>query len=154
MDAPKSENQSNDSQAEDRRSTRIRAQIPLRVTSMDAHAPFSEACHTLVVNIQGCGVRLSRPLRPGQEVCLDELPTGKTVTARVANSVPLGSGGKWLVGIELDHPDNIWGIQPAPADWGPEAGAPTASETITPEKSAEWPYRRFSSRGEFHPGKR
>ena len=88
-----------------RRSTRIRAQIPLRVTALDATAPFSESGHTLVINSQGCGVRLSRPLKPGTEVFLDELPTGKRVTARVANCVPLGAGSKyWLVGIALDQP--------------------------------------------------
>ena len=102
-----------------RRSTRIRAQIPLRVTAFDATAPFSESGHTLVINSQGCGVRLSRPLKPGAEVFLDELPTGKRVTARVANCVPLGAGSNyWLVGIALDQPGNIWGIHPAPEDWG------------------------------------
>ena len=60
-----------------RRSTRVRAQIPLRVTSLDTTSPFSESGHTLVVNTQGCGVRLSRPLQAGTDVFLDELPTGK-----------------------------------------------------------------------------
>ena len=45
-----------------RRSTRIRAQIPLRITSLDPAVTFSEAGHTLVLNTQGCGVRLSRAL--------------------------------------------------------------------------------------------
>jgi hypothetical protein len=36
-----------------RRSTRIRAQLPLRVTSLDPALQFSEHCHTLVVNVQG-----------------------------------------------------------------------------------------------------
>ena len=60
-----------------RRSTRIRAQIPLRVTSLDPATPFSESGHTLVVNTQGCGVRLSRALEPGLAVSLDDLPAGK-----------------------------------------------------------------------------
>ena len=139
-----------------RRSTRIRAQIPLRVTALDATAPFSETGHTLVINSQGCGVRLSRPLKPGTEIFLDELPTGKRVTARVANSVPLGPGSKcWVVGIALDHPSNIWGIHPAPEDWDSEAvvAAPATAQTA-PAKTGEWPYRQFSNRGEFHPGRR
>src|SRR5436190_341721 len=37
----------------ERRSTRIRAQIPLRVTSLDPAIQFSEQCHTLVVNTEG-----------------------------------------------------------------------------------------------------
>jgi hypothetical protein len=139
-----------------RRSTRIRAQIPLRVTCLDAANPFSEAGHTLVINTQGCGVRLTRPLKPGTEVFLDELPTGTRATARVANCVPLGAGSQcWVVGIALDEPGNIWGLHPAPADWGSEpAAAVTAATEGTPAKSGEWPYRQFSNRGEFHPGRR
>ena len=140
-----------------RRSTRIRAQIPLRVTAFDATAPFSESGHTLVINSQGCGVRLSRPLKPGAEVFLDELPTGKRVTARVANCVPLGAAASkyWVVGIALDQPGNIWGIHPAPEDWDSEnITAAPATVPATTDKAGEWPYRQFSNRGEFHPGRR
>lgn len=145
-----------------RRSTRIRAQIPLRVTSLDPAIQFSESGHTLVLNTQGCGVRLSRALEPGMEVSLDELPSRKSVPARVANCVPLGTGGKWwMVGIALDQPGNVWGIHPAPADWGSDAAfaaaaaaAPAASPAPNPAKTGEWPFRQFSNRGEFHPGKR
>src|ERR1700732_5637197 len=88
-----------------RRSTRIRAQIPLRVTSLCPATPFSESGHTLVLNTQGCGVRLSRALEPGLAVSLDDLPGGKSVPGHIANCVPLGSGGEgWLVGIALDEP--------------------------------------------------
>jgi hypothetical protein len=143
-----------------RRSTRIRAQIPLRVTALDTTAPFSESGHTLVINSQGFGVRLSRPLKPGTEVFLDELPTGKRATARVANCVPLGAGSQyWLVGIALDQPGNIWGIHPAPEDWGAPTvvSAPAATQAAAQAataKGGEWPYRQFSNRGEFHPGRR
>jgi len=135
-----------------RRSTRVRAQIPLRVTGLDATNPYSEPGHTLVVNTQGCGVRLPRPMKPGMEIFLDELPTGQRATARVANCVPLGSK-YWLVGIALDQPGNIWGIRPAPEDWGSEVAVAAAVEA-NPAKSNEWPYRQFSNRGEFHPGRR
>ena len=138
-----------------RRSTRIRAQILLRITSLDPAAPFSETGHTLVLNTQGCGVRLSSSLQPGMAVSLDDLPIGKSVTARIANCVPLGAGGQWwMVGIALDEPGNVWGIHPAPADWGSEAPIASAAAATSPAKSGEWPFHQFSSRGEFHPGKR
>jgi len=57
------------------------------------------------------------------------------------------------VGIALDEPGNIWGIHPVPEDWGAEAAVAAAAAEI-PAKSGEWPYRQFSSRGEFHPGRR
>jgi hypothetical protein len=141
-----------------RRSTRMRARILLRITSLDPANPFSETGHTLVLNTQGCGVRLSCPLQPGMAVSLEDLPIGKSVTARVANCVPLGTGGQWwMVGIALDEPGNVWGIHPAPADWGSEAPLASAAATASSAssaKSGEWPFHQFSSRGEFHPGKR
>jgi hypothetical protein len=137
-----------------RRSTRIQAQIPLRLTSLDPAIQMSEHCHTLVLNTQGCGVRLSRPLEPGVPVRLDELPGGQSVTARVANCVPLGPGGKsWVVGVALDQTGNIWGIHPAPVDWGSEP-QPVAAAVAIPREKNEWPYSQFSTRGEFHPGRK
>src|SRR5438270_11014964 len=107
-----------------RRSTRIRTQIPFRLTRLDTDVRTSERCYTLVVNPQGCGVRLSTPLEPGVPVQLDELPGGSSVTARVANCVGLGTEGKyWLVGLALDQPGNVWCIRPEPADWAREAEA-------------------------------
>jgi hypothetical protein len=138
----------------ERRSTRIRAQIPLRVTSLDPAIQFSEQCHTLVVNTEGCGVRLSRPLEAGVPVRLEELPGGHTATALVANCVPLGAKF-WIVGLALDEPGNIWGIHPAPANWD-EQPKPAAPIVPTPlaVKKGEWPFTQFSSRGEFHPGRK
>jgi hypothetical protein len=137
----------------ERRSTRIRAQIPFRLASLDPAIPFSEQCHTLVVNTEGCGVRLTQPLEPGLSVLLDELPGGTSAPARVANCVPLGTEGKyWLVGIALEEPANIWCIQPAPADWGIAASLVVA--VAPPKKENEWPYSVFSTKGEAHPGRK
>jgi len=136
-----------------RRSTRIRAQIPIRITSAAADFEFSEYCHTLVVNVDGCGVRLTRPLDPGLPLSLDELPCGKTVPARVANCIPLGTQGRyWLVGIELDQPENVWCIQPMPEDWSNDYKP--AAAALPPKKSNQWPYSSFSVKGESHPGRK
>ena len=137
-----------------RRSTRIRAQIPIRITSAAPDCEFSEYCHTLVVNIDGCGVRLARPLDPGLPLSLDQLPCGKTVRARVANCFPLGTQGRyWLVGIALEQPENVWCIQPAPEDWANDY-KPTVAPGTPPKKSNAWPYSFFSIKGESHPGKK
>src|SRR4029077_494637 len=138
------------------RRTRVRAQIPLRVTSLDPATQLSESCHTLVVNPHGCGVRLPCPLEPGMPVRLDDLPGGNHATARVANCVPLGTENKyWLVGLALDQAGNVWCIHPTPADWEVEPAplAPVSSSTL-PTKKNEWPYSQFSNRGEFHPGRK
>jgi hypothetical protein len=138
---------------EPRRSTRIRAQIPIRITSSDPTFEFTERCHTLIVNTEGCGVRLSRPLEPGLAILLDELPGGNSAPARVANCVPFGNDGKyWVVGIALEQPGNIWCIRPAPPDW--ENSAPVVATVPMPKKAGEWPYSFFSSKGEAHPGRK
>jgi len=137
-----------------RRSTRIRAQIPFRLISLDPEVPFSEHCHTLVVNTEGCGVRTTRALEPGLPVSLTELPGGRSASARVANCVPLGTEGTyWLVGLALEQKGNVWCIQPAPADWGPES-TPLPAAAPLPKKNDEWPYSIFSNKGEAHPGRK
>ena len=141
-----------------RRSTRVRAQIPFRLVSMDPAVSFSEQCYTLIVNTEGCGVRLTQPLEPGLPVLLDELPGGTKAAAHVANCVPLGTEGKyWLVGIALEEPGNIWCMRPAPVNWerASNTRAVAATPTIAPpKKRGEWPYSVFSSKGEAHPGRK
>jgi hypothetical protein len=135
------------------RITRIRAQIPVRITSLEPGVNFSERCHTLVVNTEGCGVRLSQRLEPGVPVILNELPDGRAVQARVSNCVALGTDGSyWLVGIALEQPGNVWCIQPAPADWNELT--PSEVTVPLPKKSEEWPYSFFSGKGEAHPGRK
>jgi hypothetical protein len=136
-----------------RHSTRIRAQIPVLVASLDSAVPFSERAHTLVINTEGCGVRLSRSLEAGTPVLLDELPGGNKVRGKVASSVSLGADGKyWLVGIAFEESGNFWCIQPAPADWGD--CPPVVAPQPLPKKKDEWPYTLFSAKGEAHPGRR
>ncbi len=147
---------SKDTPEAQRRSIRIRWEISIRLTSLDPATPFTEQAQTLVVNPQGCGVRLGRPLPPGLPVQIDGLPGGISVTATVANCVSLGTGSNlWLVGVALDEPANVWGVQTPPADWG-TGPAKVAVAGATPDlhKRENWPFSQFSSRGEFHPGRK
>jgi hypothetical protein len=138
----------------ERRGTRVRVEIPVRVTSLPPAPTFSEDAHTILVNPLGCGVKISRPLPIQTPVRLDGLPGGMSVSARVANCLPLGAGGKaFLVGLALDKPGNVWGLQTPPADWG-AAAATVAPPQEDPLKKKNWPYSLFSSKGEAHPGRR
>jgi len=140
-----------------RRMTRVRVEIPVRVATLAPAPVFAEQSHTLVVNPQGCGVKLSRALDPGTRLLLDGLPGGVHVNARVANCLPLGTDGKFfLLGLALESPGNVWGIQNPPADWsaeGAEIVVPVAP-TEDPVKKKNWPYSLFSEKGEAHPGRR
>lgn len=137
--------------------TRVRVEIPVRVATLAPAPVFAEQSHTLVVNPQGCGVKLSRALDPGTRVLLDGLPGGVQVNARVANCLPLGTDGKFfLLGLALESPGNVWGIPQPPGDWsdeGAEVVAP-AAPVEDPLKKKNWPYSLFSDRGEAHPGRR
>jgi len=139
-----------------RRSTRIRWEIPIRITSLDPAHPFMDKCQTLVVNPQGCGVRLTREVKPGTAVQLDGLPGVGSVMAKIANCVSLGAGSKlWLVGIALDQPGNVWGVQHVPEDWGTGPARIAAPvRTPDPKEKENWPFARYSSKGEFHPGRK
>jgi hypothetical protein len=137
--------------------TRVRVEIPVRLTTLSPAPLFAEQSHTLVVNPQGCGVKLSKALDPGTRVLLDGLPGGGQATARVANCLPLGSDGKaFLLGLALETPGNIWGIQKGPADWEIPEAAPVApaAPAEDPIKKKNWPYSKFSAKGEAHPGRK
>ena len=137
--------------------TRMRVEIPVRLTTLAPAPLFAEQSHTLVVNPQGCGVKLSKALEPGTRVLLDGLPSGAQVTARVANCLPLGTDGKaFLLGLALEEPGNVWGIQKTPADWDmvDTASAAPVESAEDPVKKKNWPYSMFSAKGEAHPGRK
>jgi hypothetical protein len=134
-----------------RRSTRLRAEVAVRIVSLDPGVSLNETCQTVVVNCEGCGVRLPRPVDVGLQVSIENLPGGISARAKVTSSVALGKD--WLVGIELEQRGNVWAIKPAPAGWT-TGTAPTAATISAPQKKGEWPYALFSGKGEAHPGRK
>src|SRR5581483_10051234 len=99
-----------------RRSTRIRWEIPVRISTVDS-AAFSETCETVSVNAHGCGLISTTPLDRGTRVKLTGLPENGEAPAHVADVVPLGEERSWLLGIQLERPANIWGVKDPPEDW-------------------------------------
>ena len=56
--------------------------------------------------------------RDWAEVRLEGLPFEGTVTATLVNCISMGAYEKfWLLGLALNEPDNVWGIQSPPNDW-------------------------------------
>ena len=140
-----------------RRSTRIRVEIPVSVISLDRQRPLGEKCTVLVVSAQGCGFRASEELQVGTPIMLSGLPGGGSVTARVANCLPLGNDGKYfLVGASLYTHGNVWGIENPPEDWGVKnttADSTVGSPKISVQKKS-WPYNVFSEGNVNHPGRK
>jgi hypothetical protein len=135
-----------------RRSTRLRVEIPLVLTSMDRRHPLSAECVALVVSPQGCGVRASQALPLKTPVLLGDLPGGTTASGHVASCLPLGSDNKhFLIGVSLYNPGNVWGIVNPPEDWNcPPAGSAESAEKLDKKKEA-WPYNLHTGRGKLHP---
>ena len=146
-----------------RRSTRLRVEIPVSVTSLDRMRPFAERCMVLVVSAQGCGFRSSRALQLETPVMIGDLPAGGSVTGRVANCLPLGSAGKeFLIGVALYTHGNVWGIANAPEDWNvaansdpvaPQAMPAENAPKVTVQKKA-WPYNVFGQGAEAPLGRK
>jgi hypothetical protein len=92
----------------------------MTLTSLDVTNPFSGPALVILANPQGCAVRFGRPLKIGTAIQLKALPVplDRGVTAQVVNCISLGQYEKfWLIGLALDEPGNVWGIQNPPADW-------------------------------------
>jgi len=141
-----------------RRSTRVRVEIPITVTSLDRKHAFAAECVALVVSAQGCGFRTPQALPLETPVLLSNLPGGGSASGRVANCLPLGSDGKqFLIGVALYNHGNVWGIADPPVDWNCAPTASPASGSATkaaPASKNVWPYNVFSGQREAHPSRK
>ena len=100
-----------------RRSSRVAVQVPIRVTSMEPNAQFSEICETLMVSAHGCALRFPLKLNTGSALRLHNR-RGRQTTAYVVFCQPMGADGPgFRLGARLDRPDNFWGLESCPDDW-------------------------------------
>lgn len=99
-----------------RRSSRIPAALPIRVTSL-AGTYFSEVCKTLVVNAHGCAMLSPVKFDAGVPLRFHS-KDGRQTTAHVVSCQPAGPDNRaWRLGARLDQPDNFWGLSEHPQDW-------------------------------------
>jgi len=92
---------------------------------------------------------------------ISDLPGGGSVTARVANCLPLGNdGNSFLIGAALYTHGNVWKIANPPEDWDVAAQSAPALSSVKADadNSAQltvnkkvWPYNLFSEGVEAHP---
>src|SRR5580704_4355611 len=101
-----------------RRGTRIPVHIQVTVTSLHATHWFCESGLVILANQHGCAVRIRRPVGVNTALLLEGLQGGTMASARVVNCISLGEYEKfWLLGLELNEPGNVWGIETPPGDW-------------------------------------
>jgi hypothetical protein len=85
---------------------------------MEPNAQFSEICETLMVSAHGCALRFPLKLNNGSALRLHNR-RGRQTTAYVVFCHPMGPDGPgFRLGARLDRPDNFWGLESCPEDWG------------------------------------
>jgi hypothetical protein len=100
-----------------RRSSRVPVKVPVRVTSLEPNAQFSEICETLVVSAHGCSLRFPLKLDTGSALRLHSRG-GRQATAYVVFCQPMGPEGRsFRLGAQLERPENFWGLESYPDDW-------------------------------------
>ena len=100
---------SQQSSSAQRRSTRIPADVLVEVQGEG----FAYAGETITINLHGALVRIAAPLKKGDEVTVHVHHTGKSAPGTVV----FACDALRQFGIELENPENIWGVTLAPADW-------------------------------------
>lgn len=99
-----------------RRSSRVPAELPIKVTTL-AGTPFSEVCKTLVVNAHGCALQTPVKFDAGIPLRFHS-NDGRETTAHVVTCHPIGPDKRaWILGAKLDRPENFWRLSHCPEDW-------------------------------------
>jgi hypothetical protein len=97
---------------ESRRSTRVRLKV-----AIEAHGigePLKCEGETFVVNLHGALILTAIPLRVGMKISIHVYVTDKRATAEVVYVDP---DQPRQCGINLEKPENIWGVSLPPDDW-------------------------------------
>ena len=92
-----------------RRSTRVAADVLIEVQG----ERFAYAGETVTINLHGALVRISAPLKLGDRITLYVHSTGRSAGAEVV----FVDYETFQFGIELESPENIWGMADPPTDW-------------------------------------
>jgi hypothetical protein len=135
---------------ERRRSERLQLSLPLIVHGIDLLGqPFEERSSTAVLNLHGCRYSSKHHLPKNTWITL-KVARGnehRSIRARVAwIQRPHSVREMFQIAVELESPANVWGLDPAPADWAasgvslkpPEASPiPRWPQTERPAETSE-----------------
>lgn len=97
---------------ESRRSTRVRLQV--RIEALGMSEPLTCEGETLVLNLHGALILTTVALRVGMKIWIHVLLTDKRAMADVVYVDPEQPRH---CGVNLEKPENIWGLSPPPDDW-------------------------------------
>jgi hypothetical protein len=103
---------SNPVDRDSRRSTRVRLKV--LVEALGVSEPLACEGETLVVNLHGALILTAVGLRVGMKIGIHVLLTGKRA---IADVVYVDPEQPRHCGINLEKPENIWGLSSPPDDW-------------------------------------
>jgi hypothetical protein len=106
-----------------RRSTRIATDVLVEIQGES----FVYAGQTLMVNAHGALVKIAAPLKAGDQVVIYVHNSGKSGRARVV----FVDGKSSEFGVELEQPENIWGVTLPPEDWQNESQPARDSSSLS-----------------------
>jgi hypothetical protein len=108
----------------DRRSTRIEESVHITIRGIDAsRLPYQEKASTLSIGCHGCRYLSKNKVLPGDMATLEVAPhraSGSKYPVQVRiRSVKQLAANEMLfdVAVELEFPQDIWGIASPPEDW-------------------------------------
>ncbi len=125
-----------------RRSTRLSVAVPISINGTDASGhPFKEHTFTLSISKHGAEIASSHLLAPGSEITIENASAGRQCQARVIRRREKRSANSpYEVSIELQEPENIWGLRFAPTDWEkdarPKNGGTAAEQEPAPDSQS------------------
>lgn len=103
---------SNPIDRESRRSTRLCFKV--RIEGLVTSEPLTCEGETIVVNLHGALIVTAVALRVGMKIAIHVLLTGKRA---IADVVYVDPEQPRHCGINLETPENIWGLSSLPEDW-------------------------------------
>lgn len=125
--------------ASHRRSTRLTLSVPITLSGVDAlQQPFQEQTHTILVNKHGAKVTTRHELAVNSTVHVHNSRLGRKAQARVVVIDKRRSpSDPFEVGIALEEPGNIWGVEFPPDDWKESPAATPAAAAPAPPPAVE-----------------
>jgi hypothetical protein len=95
-----------------RRSTRVSLKVTIEIDGLAA--PLRTEGETIIVNLHGALISTATALDVGVRISVHVYLTDKRATAHVVYIEP---ENLLHCGIELEKPQNIWGVSLPPEDW-------------------------------------
>ena len=111
-----------------RRTTRIPLRIPVHlvVQEIDGRTRTLDGW-TMIVNVHGARIECKRPFALHEEVLLQVPSSGKVQKGRVVwSGSEANKNGYYEFGLEMESPENLWGVGFPPSDWSTNRAAAAA----------------------------